>query len=140
MASIRKQIMDGIESALATTPGVLGVYRSRVIAFQREESPCVYIRALGETPLPLVHPFTNKDFSFEVGVIVRAAAVDVATDDIGVEVHNRILSEPTIGGLALDTIEEGTVFEEEDADGGASVLRMRFKALYRHYTETLDQQ
>jgi len=139
VASLRKQIMDGIEAALSGLPNVTGVYRSRVIAYQREETPAVYIRLLGEIPRSITYPYTDKDMSFEVGVIVRAPAVDIATDEIAVEIHSRLLSEPTIGGLCIDTTEEGSAFDEDDADGGAVALRMRFRSHYRHFNEALDQ-
>lgn len=129
--SKREQIMQAIVTLLAGIPGSTGVYRSREDAMTREESPCVVVRPDGEDVEEVAIGLIDARLTVRVEVYARGAAPDSAADAVAEVAHSRLMSSPTLGGLAVDIIEDGTDFDAEGADQDAGITSMRFIVWHR---------
>ena len=133
MTTRREQILSQIATTLASTAGVDGrVYRSRVTAFAKAESPAIIIEPTIDTcqqntSLP------KLDWTMRVRVIVTIRSPNAYTDaDPVIEsLHSLIMSDLTLGGLAIDVQPVITNFDFFDADQPAGVFSSEFEVLYR---------
>jgi hypothetical protein len=102
MASVREQILSSLATTLASTSGVVAVYRSRAAAVARAEAPVLIVqpgpgRAQRHSTCKLHHTM-----DVEVIVHTRGEIPDVLVDPIIVSAHALIMADTTIGGLATD--------------------------------------
>lgn len=138
MNTLRELIMQAIEARLATVAAVSGrVYRSRDDALSREEAPAIVVEWESESPETNDTWFTEKKLTVVVGVYARAVEPDKAADPITADVHQALMVEPTLGGLAIDISEDGTSLELDEADMTAAFVNMRFVVWYRHARNNL---
>jgi hypothetical protein len=103
-ASIREQILSSLAATLASTTGVVAVYRSRAEAFSRAEAPSLII-----SPGPgrcQRHSTCKLHWTMDVQVVVhcRGNTPDVLADPIISSAHALIMADTTIGGLAVDIV------------------------------------
>ena len=104
MATKREQILAQIASTLASTAGVSGrVYRSRVTAATRAESPMIVIEPVNDTSQQITS-LPKLDWTMRVRVVVVVRSVNAYTDaDPVIEsMHSKIMSDLTLGGYAID--------------------------------------
>lgn len=132
MTTKRETIVQAVMARLASLPGVTGVYRSREEAMTREESPCISVRWLNDTPLREIPPHVDKRLALEVYVYARGATADAVADPVVEAVHGALLGEPSLGGLLIDLSADSTKLDLEEADLTAAGVAMRFLAHYRH--------
>tara|TARA_B100001939_G_C16944203_1_gene619533 strand:- start:1546 stop:1974 length:429 start_codon:yes stop_codon:yes gene_type:complete len=133
MATKREQILAQIASALASTTGVSGrVYRSRVTAAARAESPMIVIEPVNDTSQQ-VTSLPKLDWTMRVRVVVIVRSVDAYTDaDPVIEsMHSKIMADLTLGGYAIDVRPVLTTFEFLDADQPAGVFSNEYDVQYR---------
>lgn len=133
MATRREQILANIRTALIGTTGVGNrIYRSRVEPVARAESPAIIVEPVNDvvaqnTSLPtLDHTLTVR-----VVVIVRGDVPDQLADPIIEDLHIRIMSDLTVGGLAIDVQPSTTDFSIESGDTAIGVVFCLFRVLYR---------
>ena len=80
MATKREQILAQIASTLASTAGVGGrVYRSRVTAAARAESPMIVIEPVNDTSQQFTS-LPKLDWTMRVRVVVIVRSVNAYTD------------------------------------------------------------
>jgi hypothetical protein len=133
MTTRREQILAQIATTLASTAGVSGrVYRSRVTALARAESPAVIVEPTTDTcqqntSLP------KLDWTMRVRVIVTVRSSNPYTDaDPVIEsMHSLLMADLTLGGLAIDIQPVITNFDFFDADQPAGVFSCDYEVLYR---------
>ena len=133
MATKREQILAQIASTLASTAGVSGrVYRSRVTAAARAESPMIVIEPVNETSQQITS-LPKLDWTMRVRVVVVVRSVNAYTDaDPVIEsMHSKIMSDLTLGGYAIDVQPVLTTFEFLDADQPAGVFSNEYDVKYR---------
>lgn len=133
MATKREQILAQIASVLASTTGVSGrVYRSRVTAAARAESPMIVIEPVNDTSQQ-VTSLPKLDWTMRVRVVVIVRSVDAYTDaDPVIEsMHSKIMADLTLGGYAIDVRPVLTTFEFLDADQPAGVFSNEYDVQYR---------
>ena len=133
MATKREQILAQIASALASTTGVSGrVYRSRVTAAARAESPMIVIEPVNDTSQQ-VTSLPKLDWTMRVRVVVIVRSIDAYTDaDPVIEsMHSKIMADLTLGGYAIDVRPVLTTFEFLDADQPAGVFSNEYDVQYR---------
>ena len=133
MATKREQILAQIASALASTAGVGGrVYRSRVTAAARAESPMIVIEPVNDTSQQITS-LPKLDWTMRVRVVVVVRSVNAYTDaDPVIEsMHSKIMSDLTLGGYAIDVQPVLTTFEFLDADQPAGVFSNEYDVKYR---------
>jgi hypothetical protein len=126
---------ESILAALATTlNGVAGAtaYRSRVEPFSRNQSPAVIVEPVSDqADVPDVVGRINWRMTVRVTVFVRANVPDQASDSIVQSLYSLILTDPTIGGRALDTKPVSVNFEMLEADVPAGIVTNDFEVLYQ---------
>lgn len=133
MATKREQILAQIASTLASTAGVSGrVYRSRVTAAARAESPMIVIEPVNDTSQQFTS-LPKLDWTMRVRVVVVVRSVNAYTDadPIIESMHSKIMSDLTLGGYAIDVQPVLTTFEFLDADQPAGVFSNEYDVKYR---------
>ena len=133
MATKREQILAQIASTLASTAGVSGrVYRSRVTAAARAESPMIVIEPVNDTSQQITS-LPKLDWTMRVRVVVVVRSVNAYTeaDPIIESMHSKIMSDLTLGGYAIDVQPVLTTFEFLDADQPAGVFSNEYDVKYR---------
>ena len=133
MTTKREQILAQIASTLASTAGVGGrVYRSRVTAAARAESPMIVIEPVNDTSQQITS-LPKLDWTMRVRVVVVVRSVNAYTDaDPVIEsMHSKIMSDLTLGGYAIDVQPVLTTFEFLDADQPAGVFSNEYDVKYR---------
>lgn len=141
-ASIREQILNRIHTV--ALPGIAEVgqriYRSRAQAMSRNEAPAIIVSPGNDDPFNA--PRTtgaslgrlDQTLAVLIEVYVRGDIPDQLADPIGVQVHQRMMSDRTMGGLAKDVQPDGWRPQYEAADLTAGWFGLQFLVKYR----TLD--
>jgi len=140
MAHVRRQIREYFGSYLTglTTTGS-NVFESRVYPMQSAKLPAILIYTTSEASEEVA--FSKKrmqerllDVQVE-GYIRAITGFDDKLDLIASEVETAILADPTLGGLAVNTVLSGTEAEYSgDAEQPVGTIRLTFQVQYR--TET----
>jgi len=134
MATKRERILAAIKINLADTVGVgTRIYRSRVEALTRSETPAIILEPISDTPAETqnFNDRINWDFRIRISVVVRGATPDQVADPTIESLHTKVLTDPTVGGLALDIRPSTTNFEILEADQPAGVISCEFDIEYR---------
>ena len=133
MTTKREQVLSAIATALATTAGVNGrVYRSRVTAMQRAESPSIVIEPITDTPTQNTSlPKLDWSMRVRVTVITRGNIPDQIADPVIESMHSKIVADLTLGGLAIDVQPSEVTFNMFDADQPAGVIFNDYIVQYR---------
>ena len=138
MTTKREQILAQIATTLASTDGVSGrVYRSRVTAAARSESPMIVIEPITDAARQLTSlPKLDWRMRVRVTVVVRSQTPDTDADSVIESMHSKIMADLTLGGYAIDVQPVLTEFQFLDADQPAGVISNEYDVLYR--TEVSD--
>ena len=134
MATKRERILAAIKTNLANTVGVgTRIYRSRAEALTRSETPAIIIEPISDTPAEKqnFNDRINWDFRIRISVVVRGSIPDQVADPTIESLHTKVLTDPSIGGLALDIRPSTTNFEILEADQPAGVISCEFDIEYR---------
>jgi hypothetical protein len=133
MSTKREQILAAIRTTLTGTTGVGSrIYRSRVEPLARGESPAVIVEPLKDrceqnTSLPTL----DWTLLVRVAVVVRANVPDQAADPIIESLHAKLMSDLSLGGLAIDIQPFQVEFEVVEADVPAGVAMCDYLVKYR---------
>jgi hypothetical protein len=140
MATKREQILTAIVTALASTVGVSGrVYRSRVTAVQRAESPAIVVEPISDTPTQNTSlPTLDWRMRVRVSVIVRGDVPDQLADPVIESMHSKMVADLTLGGLAIDVQPDEVSFNLVDADQPAGVIFNDYIVQYRTSVASLS--
>ena len=138
MTTKREQILSQVATTLASTTGVNGrVYRSRVTAAARAESPMISVEPITDAARQLTSlPKLDWRMRVRVTVVVRSKTPDTDADSIIESMHSKIMADLTVGGYAIDIQPVLTEFQFLDADQPAGVISNEYDVLYR--TEVSD--
>jgi len=133
MAPQREQILAAIATALTPTAGLNGrVYRSRVTAVQRAESPAIVVEPISDTPTQNTSlPTLDWRMRVRVSVIVRGDVPDQLADPVIESMHSKMVADLTLGGLAIDVQPDEVSFNLVDADQPAGVIFNDYIVQYR---------
>jgi len=133
-----EQILQAIETLLASADGVNGrVFRDRWEALARNELPAIVLLPLSEDPQEQAIPFMDERLTVAVDILCSGAGLSTLADPIRVSAHGLLMADRSLGGLALDVLPAGTVWDAESGEIG--VLRCRYRAQYRHLITDLTQ-
>ena len=140
MTSKRETILTAIRTALTGTANVgTRIYRSRVTAVPREESPAIIIEPLRDTPQLITHLATiDWTFNVRITVIVRGTIPDQIADPIINSLHSKLMVDPTLGGYAIDIMPGPTNWVFADADGAAGEIQCDYRVMYRTSLANLE--
>ena len=133
MTTRREQILTAIATALAGTTGVGSrIYRSRVEAFSRGESPAISLEPINDTPATNTSlPTLDWSLTVRIAVIVRGAIPDQLADPIVESLHALLMADLTLGGYAMDIIPSSVDFQLIEADQPAGVVLCDYVIRYR---------
>ena len=133
MTTRREQILSAITTALAGTTGVGSrIYRSRVEAFSRGESPAISLEPINDTPdTPTSLPTVDRSLALRITVVVRGAIPDQLADPIVESLHALVMADLSLGGLAMDIIPGSTDWQLIEADTPAGVVLCEYVVRYR---------
>lgn len=138
MTTRREAILAQIATQLANTTGVTGrVYRSRVVAFARAESPALVVEPRQDQAAQTTIPRIDWTLNVAVMVIVRGNVPDQLADPVVASLHELIMADQTLGGLAMAVEPQGVSFELVDADQPAGVVTCEYNVRYK--TSLTDQ-
>lgn len=133
MTTRREQILSAITTALAGTTGVGSrIYRSRVEAFSRGESPAISLEPINDTPdTPTSLPTVDRSLALRITVVVRGAIPDQLADPIVESLHAKVMADRGLGGLAMDIIAGSTDWQLVEADQPAGLVLCEYVVRYR---------
>jgi len=140
MATKREQILSAIAAALTGTAGVSNrIYRSRVTAVQRAESPAIVVEPISDTPTQNTSlPTLDWRMRVRVSVIVRGDVPDQLADPVIESMHAKMVADLTLGGLAIDVQPDEVSFTLVDADQPAGVIFNDYIVQYRTSVASLS--
>jgi len=133
MTTKRESILAAIKTTLAGTTGVgTRIWRSRVQALARQESPAIVIEPVNDnaqqnTSLPTL----DWSLTVRVAVIVRGDVPDQQADATVESLHSKLMADLTLGGYAIDIQPQGVSFDLVEADQPAGVIACDYLVRYR---------
>lgn len=129
----RERILRAITTALTGTTGVgTRIYRSRVTALARQESPAIVIEPISDTAEQnTALPRLDWSFTVRIAVVVRGDVPDQLADATVESLHAKVMADLTLGGYAIDVQPQSVNFELIDADQPAGVISCDFLVRYR---------
>ena len=134
MASKREQIIAALKTTLAGTTGVsTRIYRSRIEPITNGESPAIVIEPVTDEPSINRTSYLKIDWTLRIRivVIVRGTIPDNVGDPTVESLFTKVLTDPTVGGLAKDIRPATQTFEVLDADQPAGLITCEFEIDYR---------
>ncbi len=138
MASKRELIVRAIMDALSPLPGVGGrIFRSQADPNPREMAPYIAVQWTNEQSAPDAVQLMGRVLNVEVSVYTRGDVPDSLADDIIVSAHALIMADPSLGGLAMDTMLEEASSEIIAADFPAAKVTQNYSVKFRHRYEDM---
>lgn len=140
MTTKRESILAAIKTTLAGTTGVgTRIWRSRVQALARQESPAIVIEPISDsaeqnTSLPTL----DWSLTVRVAVIVRGDVPDQQADATVESLHSKLMADLTLGGYAIDVQPQSVDFELVEADQPAGVISCIYLVRYRTSVSNLS--
>ena len=134
MASKREQILEALKTSLTGTTGVgTRIFRSRVAALTRSESPALILEPISDEPTINNSTYLKTDWKLRIRVVVvvRGEIPESISDATIESLHTKILTNTTLGGLAIDIQPSTQVFEILDADQPAGLITCEYEIQYR---------
>ena len=133
MTTKRETILNAVVTALAGTSNVsTRIYRSRVTAVTRDETPALLITWDSDTPVQTTS-LATLDWSLDItiSIISRGDIPDKVADPVIESVHSKIMADLTLGGYATDIIPALTSNEAVDSDQPAGIVNLNYQIKYR---------
>ena len=129
----RERILRAIVTALAGTTGVgTRIYRSRVTALARQESPAIVVEPVSDTAEQnTALPRLDWSLTVRIAVIVRGDEPDRLADATIESLHAKVMADLTLGGYAIDVQPQSVTFELIDADQPGGVMSCDYLVRYR---------
>ena len=99
----------------------------------RGESPSLVIEFVTDEPTVNSATYLKLDWTLivRIVVIVRSQTPDTTADPTIESLHTKIVSDPTLGGLAIDVRPLTVTFDVVEADQPAGVISCEYEIDYR---------
>jgi len=133
MTTKREQILSAVRTALTGTTGVgTRIYRSRVEPMARAESPAIVIEPVNDTAEQNTSlPTLDWSLAVRISVIVRGLIPDQQADLIVADLHSKLMTDLTLGGVAMDIRPQSVNFELVEADQPVGIISCDYLIRYR---------
>lgn len=133
MTTRRESILSYIITALAGTTGVgTRIYRSRVEALARAESPAIVVEPISDTAQENTSlPTLDWSLTVRIAVIVRGTAPDQIADVTIQSLHSKVMADLTLGGYSMDIQPQSVNWQLIEADQPAGVVMCDYLVRYR---------
>lgn len=136
MSSITELMLQAIFTKFQAIPGATA-FRSRTAALALAEGIAIVLEPEEEEETYLANTPVKRDDVIVVRILGRGDVPDSTIDPIRVAAHAALMSDPTLGGLSLRIVGQGSKWTYEEADKTAVQLEMRYKLLYLTPTNSL---
>lgn len=141
MKTKREQILEAIKTTIegVSSPTDLQsrVYRSRKDAVDRAEAPVVILEPIRDDPNDESYYRLVWRLLVRVSLVVRGEIPDQTADPIISSIYEAVMSDPTLGGLAMDIAPGSVNFELLDSDAGGGVIPIDFSISYQTARESM---
>ena len=134
MTSKREQILAKIKTLLTGTTGVgTRIYRNRVTALAKSETPSIILEFITDDPSINTSTIDILDWTLRIRIVVmvRHKTPDTKADATIKSLHAKIVTDPTLGGLAIDIRPSTVSFEAVEADTPAGIVTCEYEIDYR---------
>lgn len=143
-ASVRERILQAVLQRLQAAADSLSVkvVRSPTAAISREQSPTLALYPESDTIRERPNDRVERELVVRVVAIARATTTDgpeLQADRLLVVAHRALMTEVTLGGLALGVRELDSEWDVEDADATACAIPARYEVRYRTLASDLTQ-
>jgi hypothetical protein len=141
MPTKRERIMSAVAASLVDAVGVdCRVYRSRTEAFSRNESPALVVEPGLDSAASEPVSTCKIDWTFQliIAVYTRGAIPDQVADPVIMSVHHRLMSDRSIGGLAMDLWPISVEPQLASADTPALWTVLTYQIRYRSGVDDLS--
>jgi hypothetical protein len=138
MSSKTERILAAIEALLAGTTGVGSrIYRDRWEPLARNELPALVIQPESEDDETDAMPYTRCSLRVNIDILVSGSKLSTLSDPIRVSLHQKLLADRSLGGLAIDIERNGASWDANSGEIGA--LRLKYLVKFRTRTNDLTQ-
>lgn len=131
MNSIADRIAEAIVLALATVPGVDGrVFRSRELAVQRDETPCIVVLLADEATVVFGEDVDDNRLIVDLEVSVRGDPFDQLADPIVVDAHRLLRADAGLRSIVTSVRRKERTWTAEEADATAGCVKLKYELRY----------
>lgn len=129
----RETIIQRVLALLGTLTSVpaANVYRSRVQAFSKSESPALHLQWIQDSPNQTTHATIDWSLTMKISVLIRGSVPDAIADAVVAEIYHKLMADPTLDGLVIGLDPGNSDFQIFEADNDAGVIGLEFVAVYR---------
>jgi hypothetical protein len=141
MTMKRESILEAIRTALTGTVQVGSrIYRSRVEAIARNEAPVLIVEPTDDNARqdPVSQCWIDWSLGVDVIVHTRGQVPEQLSAAIQVDVHEKIMADRTLGGLAMDVWPARVQYLRDQADQTAGWAVMSYTVRYRTRVADLE--
>ena len=141
MSTVRETILTRLVTQLAGTAGVgTRIYRSRVTPVSRSEGAVLIVEPVSDTCETRRNVF-QWTLNVRLSVVVRGSATQTADQvaaPIVKSIHDKIASDITLNGKAIDTTPRSVSFDLIDGDQPSGVISLDYIIIYQTSTSDLS--
>ena len=141
MSTVRETILTRLVTQLAGTAGVgTRIYRSRVTPVSRSEGAVLIVEPVSDTCETRRNVF-QWTLNVRLSVIVRGSATqtaDQAADATVKSIHDKVVSDITLNGNAIDITPRNVSFDLIDGDQPSGVVSCDYIIIYQTSTTDLS--
>ena len=143
--SIRERILQAAVDRIVSVIGPLNaeVHRSPTVALTREQAPAVVLFPESDEVTDRPNDRVERQLVVRVVALARGTTPmppETEADALLVAAHAALMSETSLGGLALGIAEIDCEWEVEDADSTAAAIPARYAIRYRTLQHDLTQK
>lgn len=107
------------------------IYRSRLEPFARDEFPAVVVEPTADSADQTTIQTLDWQLGVRIAVFVRGAVPDSLADPIVLDIHSKIMSDPTLQGYAIDILPTSVAFDLTEGDQPIGVIACDYVVRYR---------
>jgi hypothetical protein len=139
-ASLREQLVQAVVACITPAIAPALLYRQPTVPLAREASPALLLFLESDAVLGHANDRVDRALTLKLVALARGDAAFDMVDQLLVAAHAALMSETTLGALALGIRELDAEWEAEDADAGAVALPARYELRYRTTVSDLTRQ
>lgn len=137
MNTRREQILSALKTKLdGVTLATGGVYRSRVYALTRAQTPAIILDPVSDNCDTSMLGVIDWSMLIRIAVVVRGnlasdISADQVADPIVNAIHPLVISDKRLGGLTMDIEPVSATFEIQGGDQPIGVVSLAYSVKYR---------
>lgn len=130
--SIREQVLKAVKDTLAGTYSVDDrIFRSRQAALVRNEFPAMTIEPISDVAEQTTIPRTTWTLSIRIIIFANGDQPDSVGDPIVEDMHEKLMSDLSLGGLVMDIQPVSVNFQLQESDNNAIAIICDYRILYQ---------